>query len=140
MKSIAVLAFLSFQVVFSNRQVDEEKYRDDTKRNVRKLRNIRRIKRRSLQELNRHGYNISSIPNYMQISYASTLRPFNKARDTPFFWHIPKAGGTSVKGYLSECIGLVEASEVGIQGGHENDTVSTKAQNLLPVLFHKCIF
>jgi len=58
----------------------------------------------------------------MQISYASTLRPFNKARDTPFFWHIPKAGGTSVKGYLSECIGLVEASEVGIQGGHENDT------------------
>jgi len=34
-------------------------------------------------------------------------------RTTPFFWHIPKAGGTSLKRLLTSCLNLLDASNRG---------------------------
>lgn len=43
--------------------------------------------------------------------------------EVPFFWHVPKSAGSTIKDMYSNCYGLVEASESGITEGHENDEV-----------------
>mmetsp|Transcript_19550 Transcript_19550/g.26836 ORF Transcript_19550/g.26836 Transcript_19550/m.26836 type:complete len:468 (-) Transcript_19550:62-1465(-) len=40
--------------------------------------------------------------------------------DTAVYWHIPKASGSSMKGYYG-CLGLVEATQMGITEGHDTD-------------------
>jgi len=42
-------------------------------------------------------------------------------KEVPFFWHVAKSGGSTIKHLYSDCYGLVEASENGISEGHEND-------------------
>ena len=41
--------------------------------------------------------------------------------DVPFFWHILKSGGTTVKDAAGMCLGKVEASESGVLDGHGSD-------------------
>lgn len=41
---------------------------------------------------------------------------------TPIYWHIYKAGGTSVKAVLTFCLDLTAASEMGVLKGHDQDT------------------
>jgi len=43
---------------------------------------------------------------------------------TPFYWHIPKSGGTSIQDYALDCLKLTVASEVGVLDGHQNDKVN----------------
>lgn len=38
--------------------------------------------------------------------------------DTPFYWHVLKSGGTTVKNWYSECYQLIEACEIGALEGH----------------------
>jgi len=64
---------------------------------------------------------------------------------TPFYWHIPKAGGTTVQDEYVECFSLVEASEIGgvdqgnslelveINGGNYHVNVDT---SILPGILH----
>jgi hypothetical protein len=47
--------------------------------------------------------------------------PFDKNTTTPLFFHVPKAGGTTVQDFTARCLGLVVASEVGVTYGHAND-------------------
>eukprot|EP00591_Stephanopyxis_turris_P012751 CAMPEP_0195514338 /NCGR_PEP_ID=MMETSP0794_2-20130614/5758_1 /TAXON_ID=515487 /ORGANISM="Stephanopyxis turris, Strain CCMP 815" /LENGTH=296 /DNA_ID=CAMNT_0040642561 /DNA_START=1 /DNA_END=891 /DNA_ORIENTATION=- len=42
--------------------------------------------------------------------------------DTPVFWHIAKAGGSTFKDIFGLCHQLTEACEVGIQDGHDKDS------------------
>lgn len=65
---------------------------------------------------------VQRIPASLQ--YLADLSvPYNTLKDTPLFWHIPKAGGTSIKHMFSECyFGLVEACESGVTEGHAEDT------------------
>mmetsp|Transcript_16726 Transcript_16726/g.25276 ORF Transcript_16726/g.25276 Transcript_16726/m.25276 type:complete len:95 (+) Transcript_16726:39-323(+) len=42
---------------------------------------------------------------------------------TPLFWHIHKAGGTALHDFLSSCLNMTVASEVGILDGHDKDEV-----------------
>jgi len=42
-------------------------------------------------------------------------------KEVPFFWHIAKGGGSTIKHLYSDCFGLVEATENGILEGHQND-------------------
>jgi hypothetical protein len=44
------------------------------------------------------------------------------ANTTPVFWHVPKAGGTTVSDLLASCLQLTIAAEVGILDGHLMDT------------------
>jgi len=39
----------------------------------------------------------------------------------PLFWHIHKAGGTTLHDFLSLCLNLTVAAEVGIKEGHDQD-------------------
>ena len=42
---------------------------------------------------------------------------------TPLFWHVHKAGGTTLHDYLSSCLNLTLAAEVGVLDGHNDDQV-----------------
>ena len=42
---------------------------------------------------------------------------------TPLFWHIHKAGGTTLHDFLSSCLNLTLAAEVGVLSGHHDDQV-----------------
>jgi hypothetical protein len=41
---------------------------------------------------------------------------------TPFFFHVPRSGGQTVKDIVGLCLSKVQASEVGIRNGHQTDT------------------
>ena len=47
---------------------------------------------------------------------------FDDGTDTALFWHVPKSAGTTIQDILLRCVGLVEASEVGISEGHGDDS------------------
>lgn len=42
---------------------------------------------------------------------------------TPLFWHIHKAGGTTLHDYFGSCLNLTIAAEVGTTEGHGMETV-----------------
>jgi len=54
--------------------------------------------------------------------FSDLNEPFIRGRDTPFFWHIPRSGGVIIKTMLSHCLNKTLATEVGLLGGHENDS------------------
>jgi len=45
-----------------------------------------------------------------------------EATDHPLFWHIPKAGGSTVKDIIGTCHRFVMATEFGVTDGHDQDT------------------
>ena len=49
-------------------------------------------------------------------------KPNPNHKDVPFFWVIPRSGGSFIKNTLSLCKGAVLASEAGIRQGHHADT------------------
>lgn len=54
--------------------------------------------------------------------YAPTSTPYNpssQSHDIPFFWHIPKCGGTTLQDIMMHCFGMVGANEVG--GAYTNE-------------------
>ena len=55
------------------------------------------------------------------VDVASSLDPNNSP--TPLFWHIHRAGGTTLHDFLSACLNLTIAAEVGVLDGHEMDQV-----------------
>jgi len=59
------------------------------------------------------------LPPHIKYHLIDTNRDFEQKREgidmdvTPFYWHIPKAAGTSVHNEYHECLALVGASELG---------------------------
>lgn len=45
-----------------------------------------------------------------------------ESTDIPMFWHIPKAGGSSIKDAMGGCHRFVQATEFGVTDGHIEDT------------------
>lgn len=41
---------------------------------------------------------------------------------TPYFFHVPRCGGQSVKDIVGLCLDKVQASEVGVRNGHQQDS------------------
>jgi len=69
------------------------------------------------------------VPLNLEKNLVDITNQFNRLRGegnddiinvTPLYWHVPKSGGTTVHDYYGECFSLIEASELGIIG-HEND-------------------
>lgn len=54
---------------------------------------------------------------------------------TPFFWHIHKAGGTTLHDFISDCLNFIVASEVGVLENHQNDEVSFRDTSSLEVKY-----
>ena len=57
----------------------------------------------------------------------ATIPSQPSATDIPFFWHIPKAGGSSIKEILGVCLGFTIACELGGDPHYASDTVSISA-------------
>mmetsp|Transcript_2948 Transcript_2948/g.3460 ORF Transcript_2948/g.3460 Transcript_2948/m.3460 type:complete len:604 (-) Transcript_2948:95-1906(-) len=53
--------------------------------------------------------------------YKDTSAPWNEL-DVPVFWHIPKAGGSTIKDIMGTCHRLCMAAESGIYENHDKDT------------------
>jgi len=60
------------------------------------------------------------FPDYVEHGLSNVWEPFNKTTETAVFWKLLRSGSTSLQPYLSDCLNLVMASEVGIMG-HVND-------------------
>jgi len=43
--------------------------------------------------------------------------------DTAFFFHVPRAGGSTMKDIIGKCLKLVQSSEVGVRDGHDKDPI-----------------
>lgn len=54
-------------------------------------------------------------------NFEDTWEPYNE-KSIPIYWHIPKAGGSTVKDTIGACHRLVMATEFGITDGHDQDT------------------
>lgn len=62
------------------------------------------------------------FPDHIDKNMGNVWDAFNATTDTPVFWKLLRTGTTSIQPYLSDCLNLVMASEVGI-ASHEADTV-----------------
>ena len=49
--------------------------------------------------------------------------PVLRGQDLPFYWHIPRTGGTMMNEVLGSCIGLQLAADAGGRNGHDQDKV-----------------
>ena len=47
--------------------------------------------------------------------------PVQQQSDIPFFWHIPRSGGSTLLEIMSSCVGLVLATGIGARDGHGSD-------------------
>jgi hypothetical protein len=61
--------------------------------------------------------NEDTLPQHLQISLGDLSEPFKKPHDTPFFFHIPRSGGTVISDIMTHCLNLVTASNIGITEG-----------------------
>jgi hypothetical protein len=53
-------------------------------------------------------------------NFRDTSHPYN-SKDIPMYFHIPKAGGSTVKDIIGSCFRMVMASEFGVTDGHNTD-------------------
>jgi len=54
-------------------------------------------------------------------NFKDTWDPYDET-DIPMFWHIPKAGGSSIKDTMGGCHRFVQATEFGVTDGHGAET------------------
>lgn len=47
----------------------------------------------------------------------------HRPSDTAFFFHVPRAGGSTMKDVIGKCLRLVQCSEVGVRDGHDKDPI-----------------
>jgi hypothetical protein len=59
----------------------------------------------------------------------------DRAHATPMFWHIHKAGGTTVHDILASCLNLTVAAEVGVRNGHDTDQV--RGNNVFEMMYYR---
>jgi hypothetical protein len=53
--------------------------------------------------------------------FRDSWSPFS-SKDIPIYFHVPKAGGSTVKDVVGSCLRMVMASEFGVTDGHDKDT------------------
>ena len=60
------------------------------------------------------------------LNFKDSWEPW-EPNDMPVFFHIPKAGGSTVKDVMGTCHRFVMATESGVTDGHIEDTVSKES-------------
>mmetsp|Transcript_31411 Transcript_31411/g.46318 ORF Transcript_31411/g.46318 Transcript_31411/m.46318 type:complete len:634 (-) Transcript_31411:315-2216(-) len=70
----------------------------------------------SSTETGGEGADLAELANF-----ENTWEPYNE-KSIPIYWHIPKAGGSTVKDTIGACHRLVMATEFGVTDGHDQDT------------------
>lgn len=62
------------------------------------------------------------LPNPELPGYKNTWEPHESKDDVPVFWHVPKAGGSTIKDIVGACHGRTITNENGVLYGHDEDT------------------
>ena len=66
----------------------------------------------------------TDLPPPQLDGFKDLSEPADSGKDVPVFWHVPKAGGSTIKDIVGDCHGKVLANENGVLDGHGLDTVS----------------
>lgn len=53
--------------------------------------------------------------------FTDSMAEYSTAQ-TPFFFHVPRSGGQTIKDVVGLCLGKTQACEVGVRSGHQTDT------------------
>lgn len=64
--------------------------------------------------------------------------PTQEGQDLPFYWHIPRTGGTMMNDVLGTCLNLKLASDAGGRNGHDKDEVSHVFECRKYILHESC--
>jgi len=86
--------------------------------------NIRRMKNEP--QIDIYALASKEIYNPELLGYKDTWVNHDKINDIPVFWHVPKAGGSTIKDIAGACHGLTIANEDGVLDGHVFDTTIKK--------------
>lgn len=87
----------------------ESQYNNFTKKEeIRLNRIMKEISRPNLDQMGQPIMVPPELDNLVPIDV-----PFNKDRDTAFFWHVPRSGGALVKHTAAYCLDLIQASDMG---------------------------
>lgn len=57
------------------------------------------------------------------LRHFSDVKDPHRPSDTAFFFHVPRAGGSTMKDIIGKCLKLVQSSEVGVRDGHDKDPI-----------------
>jgi len=57
----------------------------------------------------------------LPLKHFADVSDTNRPSDTSYFFHVPRAGGATVKAVIGKCLKLVQSSEVGVRDGHGSD-------------------
>lgn len=68
-----------------------------------------------------------SIPKNLDLTLQDLSKPIQEG-EVPFFWHILKSGGTTIKDAIGMCLGKVEATGSGVLDGHGSDSQLKKVR------------
>lgn len=111
--SLALLASSAFLILSSNENNDHASYSSSHIRSLEYVRGTETL----LSKLAL----ISNTKSVTQARKRAQNRLGAKSV-TPVYWHIYKAGGTSVKSVLIDCLDLTTAVNAGVLHGHDKDT------------------
>jgi len=68
-----------------------------------------------------HNTHKVRLPKAIDQNLANVNDPYVEDAEIPYFFHIPRSAGSTVKDILGSCIHLTTASDVGSRNGHERD-------------------
>jgi len=86
----------------------------------------------SLQQYHKHiGVRIPAP--FLNLADIDDL-PVVRGRDLPFYWHIPRTGGTTMNDILGSCLKLNLATDAGGRNGHDHDE-ELQILNLGPIKY-----
>lgn len=60
--------------------------------------------------------------NFLEpLRHFADVKDPHRPTDTALFFHVPRAGGSTIKDMIGKCLKLVQSSEVGVRDGHDKD-------------------
>ncbi len=68
-----------------------------------------------------HNTHKVRLPKAIDQNLANVEDPFEQDVEVPYFLHIPRSAGSTIKDILGSCIHLTTASDVGSRNGHKRD-------------------
>ena len=134
-KSIEVGSLSNIVTSLSNdgrQQINDFSLKDkDNSLRVRRTKSIQENKNiikkhKALPQTNIYATFSKGIYNPELLGYKDTWVDHDYKHDIPVFWHVPKAGGSTIKDIVGACHGLTIANEDGVLDGHALDTVRIK--------------
>jgi len=130
-KSIEVGSLSNIVTSLSNdgrQQINDFSLKDkDNSLRVRRTKSIQENKNiikkhKALPQTNIYATFSKGIYNPELLGYKDTWVDHDYKHDIPVFWHVPKAGGSTIKDIVGACHGLTIANEDGVLDGHALDT------------------